>query len=282
MIQTPIPLKRLLQEPMLHFFLIGVVLFAAYGLKAPAKSEGRRIVITQGVIDDLRVQHVAARGREPSPTELNNLIEAYVRDEILYREGRALGLERDDIVVKRRVRQKIEVMQEEQAASQIPSDAELSAYLEQHRSRFVEPSLITFDQAFFGSSLSEPRYAVALIRSAAQRGEQSDDVGQPTLLPHHMARTPSDIIARTFGEAFATSLETAPLNEWTGPIHSSFGIHYVRVTAYTPAAMPQLPDVRNQVMREWENERRVRARDDMYARLRAGYDVAVEARLQTP
>jgi parvulin-like peptidyl-prolyl isomerase len=97
-----------------------------------------------------------------------------------------------------------------------------------------------------------------------------------------MARTPSDIIARTFGEAFATALDAAPVNEWTGPIRSSFGIHYVRVTARTPAVMPQLPDVRDQVMREWENERRLRARDDMYARLRAGYDVAVEARPHTP
>ena len=72
---------------MLHFLLIGIALFGAYRWVSPGDSGGRRIVITQGVVDDLVTQHVAARGREPSTTELNHLIESYVRDEILYREG---------------------------------------------------------------------------------------------------------------------------------------------------------------------------------------------------
>ena len=95
---------------MLHFLLIGIALFGVYRWVSPGDSGGRRIVITQGVVDDLVTQHVAARGREPSTTELNHLIESYVHDEILYREGVRLGLERDDIVVKRRVRQKMETV----------------------------------------------------------------------------------------------------------------------------------------------------------------------------
>ena len=87
-------IRTLLGEPMLHFLLLGIVLFAIYQWKAPVDSGGRRIVITQGVVDDLVTQHVAARGREPSTTELNHLIESYVHDEILYREGVRLGLER--------------------------------------------------------------------------------------------------------------------------------------------------------------------------------------------
>src|SRR5512134_3583178 len=132
-------MRKLLREPMLHFLLIGIVLFAAYQWMAPADSAGRDIVITQGVVDDLVTQHVAAKGREPSPTELNDLIESYVRDEILYREGVKLGLDRDDIVVKRRVRQKIELMAEEDASTGAPTDAELSAYLAASPARFVQP-----------------------------------------------------------------------------------------------------------------------------------------------
>ena len=97
-------MRTLLGEPMLHFLLIGIALFGAYRWVSPGDAGGRRIVITQGVVDDLVTQHVAARGREPSTIGLNHLIESYVRDEILYREGVSLGLERDDIVVKRRVR----------------------------------------------------------------------------------------------------------------------------------------------------------------------------------
>src|SRR5204863_5385799 len=145
-------IRTLLGEPMLHFLLIGIALFGAYRWVSPRDSDGRRIVITQGVINDLVTQHVAARGREPSPTELNHLIESYVRDEILYREGVRLGLERDDIVVKRRVRQKIEMIAEEDASTGAPTDADLSAYLTANPARFVQPAILTFEQVFLGQS----------------------------------------------------------------------------------------------------------------------------------
>ena len=141
---------------MLHFVLIGIALFAAYQWMAPVDSDGRRIVITQGVVDDLVTQHAAAKGREPSSTELNHLIELYVRDEILYREGVKLGLDRDDIVVKRRVRQKIELIAEEDASTRTPTDADLSAYLAANQARFVQPAILTFEQVFLGQSDIRP------------------------------------------------------------------------------------------------------------------------------
>src|SRR4029450_1555109 len=110
--------------------------------------------ISRGVVDDLVTQHVAARGREPSTTELNHLIESYVHDEILYREGVKLGLDRDDIVVKRRVRQKVEMIAEEDASTRTPTDADLSAYLAANQARFVQPAVLTFEQVFVGESPS--------------------------------------------------------------------------------------------------------------------------------
>src|SRR3954454_16152921 len=149
-------LRQLLREPMLHFLLIGVALFGAYRWVSPRDSGGRRIVITQGVVDDLVTQHLAAKGREPSPAELNHLIESYLREEILYREGVRLGLERDDIVVKRRVRQKIEMIAEEDASTRAPTDADLLGYLTANQARFVQPAILTFDQVFIGESRSGP------------------------------------------------------------------------------------------------------------------------------
>src|SRR5215217_9756196 len=149
-------IRTLLGEPMLHFLLMGIALFGAYRWVSPGDSGGRRIVITQGVIEDLVTQHVAARGREPSATELNHLIESYVRDEILYREGVKLGLDRDDIVVKRRVRQKIEMIAEEDASTRAPTDADLSGYLVAKPARFVQPAILTFDQVFIGESTAGP------------------------------------------------------------------------------------------------------------------------------
>jgi len=270
--------RAILAEPMLHFVVIGIALFAAYGWLAPGNSSGRRIVITQGVIDDLVTQHVAAKGREPSATELSSLIESYVREEILYREGVKLGLERDDIVVKRRVRQKVEIMAEEDASTQAPTDAELSAYLAANPARFVQPAVLTFDQVFIGEVTSGPSVmrAVATTREALRKGADPEALGQPTLLPHRMTQTPADLVAREFGDAFAAALVAAPVGQWVGPIDSSFGAHYVRVSDRTPAVAPPLAAVRDQVVREWENERRQRARNDAYTKMRGEYQVTIE------
>ena len=276
-------IRKLLGEPMLHFLLIGIALFGAYRWMSPGDSGGRRIVITQGVVDDLVTQHVAARGREPSTTELNHLIESYVRDEILYREGVKLGLERDDIVVKRRVRQKIELIAEEDASTRAPTDADLSAYLAANPARFVQPAILTFEQVFLGQPASGPAvvHAVAATREGLRSGADPAKLGRPTLLPYRMTLTPADLVARDFGASFAAALERVPLGEWVGPIASSFGTHYVRVSDRTPAMTPQLTAVRDQVVREWENERRQRARNDAYTKMRGEYQVSIETKPAT-
>jgi hypothetical protein len=276
-------MRTLLGEPMLHFLLIGIALFAAYQWRAPVDSNGHRIVITRGVVDDLVTQHVAAKGREPSSTELNHLIESYVRDEILYREGVRLGLERDDIVVKRRVRQKIEMIAEEDASTRAPSDVDLFAYLTANPARFVQPAILTFEQVFIGESTSGPAVvqAVAITREGLRSGTDPEKLGKPTLLPRRMTRTPVDLVARDFGASFAHALENVPVGEWVGPLDSSFGAHYVRVADRTPAAAPQLAAVRDQVVREWENERRQRARADAYTKMRGEYQVSIETTLAT-
>src|SRR3954453_17525930 len=181
-------IRTLLGEPMLHFLLIGIALFGAYRWVSPGDSGARRIVITQGVVDDLVTQHLAARGREPSTTELNHLIESYVRDEILYREGVRLGLERDDIVVKRRVRQKIEMIAEEDASTRTPTDADLTAYLLANPARFVQPTILTFEQVFIGESTSGAGVvqAVALTREGLRSGRDPEKLGKPTLLPYRI------------------------------------------------------------------------------------------------
>src|SRR4051794_36047918 len=206
-------MRTLLSEPMLHFLVIGSVLFSAYRWVSPNDSGGRRIVITQGVIDDLVTQHVAAKGREPAPAELNHLLESYVRDEILYREGVRLGLERDDIVVKRRVRQKIEMIAEEDASTRAPTDADLFAYLTANQARFIQPAILTFDQVFIGESRSGPGvvHVVAVTREALRKGADPEELGKPTLLPHRVTRTPADLVARDFGASFAAALEKVPV-----------------------------------------------------------------------
>jgi hypothetical protein len=194
-----------------------------------------------------------------------------------------LGLDRDDIVVKRRVRQKIEMIAEEDASTRAPTDADLSAYLVANQARFVRPAILTFEQVFIGQSTSGPGvvHAVAVTREALRNGTDPEKLGKPTLLPYRMTGSPADLVARDFGASFAAALEEVPVGEWVGPIDSSFGAHYVRVSDRTPAVAQQLAAVRDHVVREWENERRQRARNDAYAKMRGEYAVSIETKPPT-
>ena len=272
---------RWLREPLLHFALIGALLFVAYGRMHPAGVGGQRIVVSQAVVDDLARQHQARWLRPASAQELASAVEAHVHDEILYREGLALGLERDDPVIKRRVRQKLEIMSEEQLARAAPTDAELAAYLARNAARFMRPASVSFEQVFFSGAVpvAEVERNVAAARTALARGADPARLGQPTMLPHSAEQVSVELIARDFGAAFAAKLARLPVGEWTGPVASALGAHLVKITARTPAALPPLEAVRQQVAREWENERRERSRTESYRQMRARYDVVIEPAL---
>jgi hypothetical protein len=268
-------IKSLWKEPVLHFLLIGVAIFMAYGLIAPRGTEGARIVVTQGVVDALVREHQARWQRPPAEQELAGLVEAYIRDEILYREGTALGLDRDDPVIKRRVRQKLEVIAEEQQARDAPTDADLAAYLAQHADRFTRPGTVSFEQIFFPATATAAEVETA--RVSAVRGVDPVQLGQSSMLPPRAENAPLDLAARDFGSEFAADIAKLPLNEWKGPVRSGFGLHVVRVTARTPAVVPPLDDVRAAVAREWENERRLASMSESYRKLRSQYEIVIEA-----
>lgn len=207
---SPPWLSRWLREPILHFALIGAVLFFVYGRMNPGEGSGERIVVTQAIKDNLARQHQARWMRAPSEQELANLVEAHIRDEILFREGVALGLDSDDPVIKRRVRQKFELMSEEQLAGAAPTDAELSDYLLQNAARFTRPAKLSFEQIYFDGSATVPEVerAVAAAKSALARGADPARLGQPTMLPRSAEAAAADLVARDFGAAFGEQLLT--------------------------------------------------------------------------
>lgn len=270
--------RRWLREPVLHFAVIGILLFVGHGLVGEGRKADDRIVVTRATVDDIVRQHQARWNRPPGEQELTNLVEAHVRDEILYREGQALGLDRDDPVIKRRVRQKFEILAEEQLPGTAATDAELSTYLAQNSPRFMRPATVSFEQIFFDGSGSAARVerAVAAAKAGLARGADPATLGQRTMLPPGGDNVPIDIVARDFGAEFAGALAKVPLGEWIGPVSSGMGAHLVRVSARTPAALPPLDDVRQQVAREWENQRRERSREESYRRLRSGYTVVID------
>jgi hypothetical protein len=272
-------LRRIVREPLVHFLLIGAALFIYYGHHAPGGGDDRRIIISQQQVDDLAQQFRLTWSRTPTAAELRSLVDAYVHDEVLYREGMAAGLGREDTVIKRRVRQKIEVMAEEDSARSSASDAELEAYLKTHPEKFVRPAVVSFEQLYFGTPSSGTAAQIATAKASLAAGKDPATLGRPTMLPRRIDSQDIDMVGRDFGAEFATALAALPIGQWSGPVASGLGVHLVRVSAWTPPATPSLTQVRPEVLREWENERRHRALDASYQRMRANYDIVIQAKL---
>lgn len=269
-------IRTLLREPLLHFLLIGLLLFAVYARLNPGGNVDE-IVVDAARIQDLARQFEATWNRPPQPVELQGLVDGYIEDEILYREGLALGLDEDDVVIRRRVRQKLDVIAEELSGDKAPTDADLEAWLQAHPDSFRQPPLVSFEQVYLGPQGPDTQRAqrIEAARAALDRGADPERHGQSTLLPRSGTRQALDLVARSFGQEFASQLETLPVGSWQGPVASAFGLHLVRISAREPASLPELAQVRQAVERDWEADRRRRAFEENYRRLRERYDVTV-------
>ena len=272
-------MKRLLREPLLHFLLLGVAIFVAYGLvSAPGSEAPDTIVVTCGRVEHLAAGFAGLWGRPPTDAELDGLVDEWVREEIATREALALGLDEDDTVIRRRLRQKLEFLSEDTVAQTAPTDAELSAYLQAHpESFFVEPRL-TFRQVYLDPQKHRDHIDRDSVQVLAQLTGHGDDgvLGDSTLLPRSLQDAPTSEIAKQFGERFATALLGLPVGRWQGPVESTYGVHLVLVSERTEGHLPALSDVRNAVQSEWANARRLEAKERFYGELLERYTVTFE------
>lgn len=278
-------LWRLAGEPLLHFLLLGGGLFALFLAvsEQPLPSDPRRIVIDEVQIERLTVSFQRTWMRPPTQREVEGLIADYVKEEILYREALALGLDRDDLIIRRRMRQKMEFLNADLTAPPEPSDETLKAYLNDNVERFGDPDRFSFQQLYFkdGSS-TEQRAARILAKLTTEPGseEHIKTLGDSTLLPGSMDGATGNEIAATFGRELADVLPAAPVAEWSGPYRSTFGLHLVKITAQKPAETPKLADKRAAVLRDWEADQRDAADSRLYQALLERY--AVDVRYPKP
>jgi hypothetical protein len=268
--------KRILTEPLAHFLAIGALMFAVYALVADRNRDPAAIVVGQGQIDTMTALFERTWRRAPTPEEVKTLINGYVREEVLYREGVAMGLDRDDQLIRRRVRQKLEFLAESMNGVPEPSDAALQAYLDGHPERFASPARVTFRQVYLGTAADADTTRLLARLNKLGDSDAAADMGRPTQLDARMVSAPAGDIERTFGRRFAQSLAAMPAGPWTGPVASDFGVHLVRVSARVEARAPALDEVRETVKREWQREALAAANEKYYEGLRARYAVRIE------
>jgi parvulin-like peptidyl-prolyl isomerase len=272
-------LRSWLREPLLHFVLLGAALFALADVLDDRSVEAAedRIVVTPGRVENLRALFEKTWRRPPRGEELQGLVEDYVLEEALYREGLALGLDQDDSVVRRRMRQKLEFVAEDLLDRVEPTEADLRAWFEAHPDAYARPARLTFRQVLVSSEREDTQADAQAFLTELRAGTVDPaTAGDGVLLARAFADAEADVVARTFDEAFVTGLAAAPIGEWTGPLASPYGLHLVLVSERVPGELPVLEDVGDQVERDWLYARRQEAEERFHREVLERYRISIE------
>lgn len=270
-------LLRLLREPLLHFLLLGFALFVYYDLAGEnTESPPQRIDIERGQVQQMAAAYERTWSRPPTPDELDAMIEEYIREEVFYREALALGLDRDDPLLRRRLRMKLEFILED-LSQQDADDDVLEAYLAANAEKYRIDVKLTLQQVFLDPARNPELAATAeQTMEHLRNGTDLESLGDPTLTPPGYRLARQSDIARDFGNEFAAEVAELPIGSWTGPIRSPFGAHLVRVDERVDSRLPILAEIRDQVLRDYLAERQQEQKDLAYQTLRDGYEVFVE------
>ena len=276
-------LTRFIREPLFHFLVLGSAFFVVYGYlhRDDAKPQGdQQIFVTEGKIEHLATLFTRTWQRPPTREELNGLVDDYVREEAAYREGTAMGLDRDDTIIRRRIRQKLEFVTENLTNQLQPTDVDLETYLQEHQDDFRLETKFTFRQVFFdrqkhGERLTEIVNGV-VVKLREDASVDAREQGDRTLLEFEHQNVSYRDVANSFGNQFADALTGVDTGIWQGPLESPYGVHLVIIDQVLPGKLPKLEDVRNAVRREWEHAQRQELTERYYRNLVNKYDVVIQ------
>lgn len=277
-------LQRFLREPLLHFLLIGAALFALDAALRPT-AEGahgsKEIALGLDDLSQLSLAFQAQWRRQPTPEELSQLIEDRIREEILYREALAMGLDQGDSIVKRRMAQKMQFLAEDVAAAREPGPEELKAWYAGHRAEFAQPPRVSFRHAYFSPDRRGERARADADAALESLGGQPQDSPRATADPfpfqdYYGDRT-TELLARDFGPGFARAVAKLAPGSWQGPIESGYGWHLVFVDALVPGRIPDFEEIEPDVKTAWLADQKEQAWGKAYQEMRARYTVLLPA-----
>ncbi len=275
--------RGILREPLLHFLAIGALLFLAFNWRGAGGAGTNRIVITPGQIDAMVAGFTRTWQRPPSEQELKGLLDDYVREEMATREAMALGLDRDDTIIRRRLRQKLEFAAEDAIDAAPATDAELQAWLDAHAATYRTEPELSFVHVFLSpdkrgeAADGDARTILARLADAGPEAA-TDAVGDSLMVPRDVPRSSRTDVARQFGEAFADAVLAVEPGRWSGPVDSGFGLHLVYVRERVAGRAPALDDVRPLVERDFLADRRKQRLAAMYESLLRRHRVVIDSR----
>jgi hypothetical protein len=278
--------KRWLQEPLLHFLVLGVALFAVSAYLSRGSGAGASSTQIALTLDDLRQVEAYFESqwqRPPTPEELHRLVESRVQEEVLYREALAIGLDKDDTIVRRRMAQKMQFLAEDVATAREPTTDELKSWFEQNSAKFAQPSRLSFRHLYFSPDRRGAYGREDAARALAQLAGQPEDakvaasLGDPFMFQDYYRDRAPDFLGKEFGPQFAQAIEQLSPGSWQGPIESGFGWHLVYVDTVIPGRIPAFEEIEPDVKTAWLGEQKALAWQKAYKEMRARYTVLLPA-----
>ncbi len=273
-------MRNILQDPLLHFLLFGAVIYVASTFFIDASDNKQLITVSTGQVQHLKTLFKKTWQRPPSSEEVEGIVNDYVLEQAAYLEGVRLGLDRDDIVIKRRLRQKIDFIAEESVSRPQATDEQLNDYLMTHSDQFRLPPTLTLRQVY----LDQKTYGESLNQKAGEllavlKGSPEQDItqlGNRTLFEPRYQSKSSFEITRLLGTEFSRSVIKLEPESWYGPIRSSYGLHLVYIESKQMGRLPELSEIRSEVIREWGHDQRGNAIKTYYSQLLSRFQISIE------
>jgi hypothetical protein len=286
-IALPSFIKRFLHEPLFHFLLIGALLFAVDHYVNPmgggAALLSKQIQLSVDDLAQLVVLFQAQWQREPTTEELSRMVEQKVQEEVLYREGLAMGLDKDDTIVKRRMVQKLQFLAEDVAAAREPTTAELKSWFEKNKGMFAQPPRVSFRHLYFSpdrrgqSARNDAEKALAKLAGQPEDTKLAAALADPFMFQDYYRDRAPDYLGKEFGPQFALAVSKLAPGFWQGPIESGFGWHLVFVDTLIPGRVPAFEEIETDVKTTWLGEQKAQAWEKAYKEMRAKYTVLLPA-----
>ena len=275
---------KLLREPLLHFMLIGAAIYLLYGIFAqPVVEENdKTIVVTAGEIQWMQTSWQKRWNRPPTDKEFDGLIQQYIKETVLYREAVTMGLNKHDMVIRRRLAQKLEFLAKDLVALTPPTEEELLAYFAEHQANYQEPALYTITQVFFDpdkradSTLDDAEKVKATLIAQGDAIDDPGALGDGLMLQNYYPEKDRVEIQRQLGSGFTETLITLAPGQWHGPVLSGFGVHLVYVNSVSEPPPPAFAEVRERVTEDWRLDRGEELNNQFYTSLRDQYTIVIE------
>lgn len=275
-----------LKEPLLHFLVLGALVFALYGYIAPDGPADDEIIVTRGQQEHLLTAFTRTWQRPPTQAEFTGIVDDWIREEIAYREGLEMGLDTNDTIIRRRLRQKLEVLADDIVSLAEPTNEVLQQHLVDNQSSYTREPVYTLRQVYFNedqrgpAALQDAGQALLLLNTDSAL-TNPENLGDALSLPHRVVGERESALVARFGGEFVEGLRDAITGTWQGPIRSAYGVHLVLVEEFLPGRPLTLEEAERAVRRDWDNEQRVTAIDTLYERLRDAYTITVEPMTET-